>query len=139
MIQSLNRKSQNTPNSKKILIVDDDKAISKILSLLITKMGYSTCIAHDGVTASKCFEEALEIQIPFDLAVIDLHFPGKKNGYEILQGLQKIDGNFKALICTGDTCNPICENCEDYGFVGSIPKPFDFNQLQNIIVSALGM
>jgi DNA-binding response OmpR family regulator len=69
--------------SKKILIVEDEKPLSRALQLKLTSSGFSVKAAYDG-------EEALSILSgeQFDLIVLDLILP-KLTGFEVLEELKK--------------------------------------------------
>ena len=68
---------------KKILVVDDEKPISDIITFNLQKEGYDTLAAFDG-------EEALESFASYqpDLIVLDLMLP-KKDGLEVCREIRK--------------------------------------------------
>jgi diguanylate cyclase (GGDEF)-like protein len=70
---------------ERILIVDDEPDIAKILSLRLEANGYKTAIASNG-------EEALKriLQIPPDLILLDITMP-KMNGLQLKNQLNKED------------------------------------------------
>lgn len=79
-LKFMNRKKKN-----KILIVEDDRFLTKLLSLRLERNGFEVEASFDG-------EEALEKikkQSP-DLIVLDLILP-KKDGFEVLEELKKIN------------------------------------------------
>ncbi len=55
---------------KKIMIVDDDPAITRYLDVLFQDNGFLTCIAEDGITAMDVFKA----EGP-DLITLDLEMP----------------------------------------------------------------
>ncbi|KTT36079.1 XRE family transcriptional regulator, partial [Pseudomonas oryzihabitans] len=55
----------------KILIVDDEPALSEPLEFLLQREGYETAVAADGVTALSKFDS----ENP-DLVLLDLMLPG---------------------------------------------------------------
>jgi DNA-binding response OmpR family regulator len=76
--------------SKKILIVDDDKAITTMVSSLLTGHGYVVLIAHDGL------EGMLQVrQNTPDLILLDIMMP-EINGYDVCSNL-KFDERFKKI------------------------------------------
>ncbi len=68
---------------KRILVVDDSKDMSTIMSEMLVFKGYETVIAHHG-------KEALEIALKEhpDLILLDLNMP-ELNGFEVLRLLRQ--------------------------------------------------
>ncbi len=64
---------------KKILIVEDEIPMAKVLELKLKKAGYLTRVANDGVEALKALGEET-----FDLMLIDMIMP-MKDGFTVLQ------------------------------------------------------
>ena len=70
----------------KILIVDDEVIIARMLELMLTDMGYSIAAqAHSGEEALERAAETLP-----DLALMDINLPGKMDGIETAAHLQRI-------------------------------------------------
>ena len=68
---------------KKILVVDDSSFVRKILSRIISEMGFQVDTASDGEEAlRKAFSE------DYDLITLDIEIPGK-NGIEVLEQIMK--------------------------------------------------
>ncbi|MBJ7450075.1 MAG: SpoIIE family protein phosphatase [Parachlamydiales bacterium] len=74
----------DSTEKEKILVIDDDKDICYLLSLLLTNSGYDVTQAFNGV-------EGLEIAkiIKPDLVITDIEMPGL-DGYQFCAELQKI-------------------------------------------------
>lgn len=77
---------------KKILIVEDDRPISKVLNLKLQHSGFKTTQAFDG-------EEALAFltKEKYDLVLMDLVMP-KKNGFDVLRELKEQGIKAKVII-----------------------------------------
>lgn len=86
-------------NNKKILIVEDDEAISKMLSGAMKKEGFEVLQATDGEQGL-----AMAIKEQPDLILMDVMMP-KMNGLEMLEKLRKDKwgANAKVLILTNLT------------------------------------
>ncbi|MCP4023591.1 MAG: response regulator [Desulfobacteraceae bacterium] len=81
---------------KKILIVDDDPAITKYLDTLFQDNGYETCIAVDGKEALKIFEK----ESP-DLITLDLEMP-EEWGPRFFRKVSKTKGfNTPVIVISG--------------------------------------
>ncbi len=68
---------------KKILIVDDDKQIVEVLSLMLSSHGYQTEKAFDGFEAG-----AKVMQFKPGLMILDLYMPGM-DGFEVCERIKK--------------------------------------------------
>ena len=66
----------------RILLVDDEQPIQKLLSYPLEKDGYEVVPAHDGQEALQAFD-----QQPFDLVVLDIMLP-KVDGLEVCRQLR---------------------------------------------------
>lgn len=58
----------------KILVIEDDRAISELLCMNLEAAGYETVAAYDGEEAQRL----LLWQEDADLAVVDIMLPGKR-------------------------------------------------------------
>ena len=63
----------------KILIVEDEEAISDLIKMSLTKAGYHCEQAMDGLEAADCIENN-----NYDLILLDIMLP-EINGYELLE------------------------------------------------------
>jgi DNA-binding response OmpR family regulator len=118
----------------KILLVDDEPNIRKLLSASLAAMGYQVLVASNG-------EEALELarlECP-DLVLLDLKIP-RLSGWDVLTGL-KADEKLRktpVIIMTG-AANPSDEDkARRIGAVGCLAKPFTPDELMHEINLVLG-
>lgn len=78
--------------SKKILIIDDENALTQALEIKLSRAGFIVRIAYNG-------EEGL-LQLSkevFDLILLDILMP-KIGGFEVLQRLNKLHVNTPVII-----------------------------------------
>ena len=75
-----------TLSKKKVLWVEDDKLLGKILGEAIAKEGFELRLALTGPEAVNI----LETFVP-DVIMVDLYLPGDMNGYDILARVAKDD------------------------------------------------
>ncbi|WP_457624930.1 chemotaxis-specific protein-glutamate methyltransferase CheB [Persephonella sp.] len=103
---------------KKVLIVDDSSVVRKILSQIISQLGYSVDTAKDG-------EEAVEkiLNNDYDLVTLDIHMP-VKNGLEVLKEIKNKKPIRVIVISSYTTENAdITFEALDLGAVTYITKP----------------
>jgi two-component system, OmpR family, response regulator RpaB len=115
---------------KKILIVDDEAMIRRILSTRLVMVGYDVVLAADGVEALEVFKR----EAP-DLIVLDVMMP-KLNGLEVCEDLRKVS-NVPIIMLTalGDVADRIAGlqmGADDY-----LPKPFSPKELEERINAIL--
>ena len=111
----------------RILVMDDDAFIRKVVSPMLKQLGYIPEIvksSHEAVAALKQAEEE-----PFAAVVLDLTIKGGEGGVETLAKLRQIQPQVKALACSGYCNDPVMANYRDYGFDGIIVKPYRLQDL----------
>ena len=75
---------------------------------------------------------------PYDLVFLDLTVPGGMGGLETLEALREIDPDVKAVVASGYINDPAMINYEEVGFVGQLGKPFDLEELSDLVEGVLG-
>jgi diguanylate cyclase (GGDEF)-like protein len=109
----------------RILIVDDDQDIARILRFRLEKKGYDCVLASNGV-------EALEVldNVHPDLVLLDVMMP-KMDGFTACREIRRRNASARIPIImltakagTSDKVNGISEGADDY-----VVKPFEFDEL----------
>ena len=105
----------------KILIVEDEKPISDLIKLSLTKAGYSCKCAYDGEEAADMLDSNV-----FDLVLLDVMLP-KAGGFEVMEyiaplGIPVIFITAKSSVA--DRVKGLRMGAEDY-----IVKPFEVLEL----------
>ena len=118
-------------SKEKILIVDDEKDICKILSTLVKGEGFKPLVASNGTEALKI----IQAEMPA-LLIADIKMPGM-SGMELMQQAKGLDQNLPTILITGhaDTkgaVNAIKEGAHDY-----LAKPFDNSEVMRVVHRAL--
>ena len=78
--------------AKRILLVDDDKNLVKVLKVALKKAGYAVLVAYDGEEALKRIKG-----ITPDLVILDVMMP-KMDGIEVAKYLSTIEGSHRIPI-----------------------------------------
>ena len=120
---------------KRILIIEDDTAICKVVQISLSKLGgYDVLDALSG-------QEGLAIaerEHP-DAIVLDLGMPGM-DGFEVLKRLQAnpFTQSIPVVFLTANAAQVNRRAVAPEGMVGIISKPFDVLTLSNQIAAACG-
>ncbi|RJQ47947.1 MAG: response regulator [Nitrospiraceae bacterium] len=116
---------------KTILIVDDDFSVCKTTARLLSPT-YSTVIASSG-------REALDIinqKKRFDLVLMDMMMP-EIDGLELLKKLRSHNKEMAVIMMSGYFTIDSAIDASNYGAHAYLTKPFDLEQLNKSIKSAL--
>ncbi len=114
---------------KKILIVDDDPGVQKVLVRMLSTNGFRAEVASDG------FEAGVKIvQFKPDLMVLDLYMPGM-DGFEVCKQIKENSktSHIKILAVTGYDTKENKDRIFEVGADGYLVKPVERKTLlQNI-------
>lgn len=117
----------------KVLVMDDQALILELIHDLLKEEGHDAVTVKDGVEAIAAYLKARERDEPFDVVIMDLTIPGGMGGKETIQRLLEIDPNTKAIVSSGYSNDPITSNYKNYGFSAVVAKPFDLDELLQVI------
>ncbi len=115
----------------KILIVDDELNIRRILQMAFEKIGNQVSVAEDAHNALQLLESNT-----FDLVITDVTMPGM-NGYELQKIIHENQPNVPVIIMTAYGTIPQAVAAIRNGAFEYVTKPFDLDQLKKIAASAL--
>ena len=108
---------------EKILVVDDDVSILKVLQMRLESEGYA-------VTAASEIREAKEriAAESFDLALLDLKLDGG-TGIELMKSLREVDPDLPVIILTAHGTIESAVEAMKEGAYSYLTKPFDNREL----------
>ena len=121
----------------KILVVDDEPAIIKILKTFLSKKGFDVVDALGGEKAL----EVLDSNIDFDMLIIDMKMP-KVKGIDVLRRMKDLNKQQPVIILSGSI--DIMKHGNEleslgYGHSEYLIKPIDLEVLLGKIKQALGI
>ena len=130
---------QTKPSSPKhILIMEDEIHVRALERAFLERLGYKVTEAGDGQEAIDRFKEAVLLNNPFDLVILDLTVRHGLGGQLTMEELLKEDSSVKAIIASGYLDEPVMERYNDYGFRGALKKPFSFEEFGEMVKKAIG-
>jgi two-component system OmpR family response regulator len=109
----------------RILIVEDEDALSEGLKFNFEQEGYAVVLAGDGPTALKHFADP---QNPVDLVILDLMLPGM-SGYETCRAIRAIDDLVPILTLSARSLSEDFTLAFDAGTDQYMTKPFKLPEL----------
>ncbi len=120
-----------------VLVVDDEEAVRDVAKSMLDYLGHVSTHVADGAQAVKQFKLAKDSGKPFDLTIIDLTMPGGMSGEEAAKEILRIAPEAKILVSSGYSNNPIMANYREYGFSGAMAKPYQLDELKDIMDNIL--
>jgi len=118
-------------NNSNILIIDDEKAIRKTLSEILSYEGYKIDEAADGEEGLKKLREK-----EFDVVLCDIKMP-KVDGIEFLEKSKDINGDTPIIMISGHGTIETAVEAVKKGAYDYISKPPDLNRLLITIRNAM--
>ena len=111
----------NRSSNKRILIVDDDPQVQKLLTLMLSSKRYETETASSGFEAG-----AKVVKFKPGLIILDLLMP-EMSGFEVCRQIKKVPetSHIKILVLTGYDSKENRERIMEAGADDYIAKPVD--------------
>jgi DNA-binding response OmpR family regulator len=120
-------KSETTRRKTPLLIVDDDKAVRRLLSRIAERAGFDVDSAKDGVQAMEMLDSK-----QYDIAIVDLMMP-RMSGYDLVQKISTLNPRPVVLVATA-LMNGDVASLDDSMVRRVIKKPFDINAVAAALV-----
>jgi CheY-like chemotaxis protein len=123
----------SAPSKKRVLVIDDDPALRRLLSFGLQRAGYETLTAQHG-------GEAMTIvgSVPLDLLLIDLMMP-VIDGFRFLRWLREEAGlAVPALVFTSYEQKDLADEARSRGATDVIRKPLKLPDLLDRVGRLLG-
>jgi DNA-binding response OmpR family regulator len=117
--------------SRSVLVVDDDWRIRELVQLALEESGLAVRTAPDGESAIALMQAERPAAI-----VLDLTLPGA-DGLVVAKAVREVHGeDIPILLVTADGNAPATASA--IGAVGYLAKPFDIDELTQLVEHALG-
>ena len=117
----------------RILVVDDEVKMRRVLEMSLRNMGYEVSQAADGAEAMACFDEA-----PFDLVMTDLNMP-RMDGMQLLRSLRERGEEVPVIVLTAFGSIETAVEAMKLGAADYIIRPFEMDTVELAVTRALAM
>jgi DNA-binding response OmpR family regulator len=116
----------------KILVVDDDPDVLRLLQLTLERDGFKPALAGDGETALRRIEAER-----FDLVLLDVMMP-VMDGWQVLQAVNEMANPPRVIVVSAKAHPADRDRAYSLGAAEYVTKPFPLDALVGIIESVLG-
>ena len=123
-------RKHNFEMPSKVLLVDDEREFVQTLSERLIMRDMGPAVAYDGESALNLIKEDEP-----EVIIVDLKMPGI-DGLEVLRKVKETRPEIEVIILTGHGHEEDRELCMKLGAFAYLQKPFDINELSEIIKKA---
>lgn len=114
----------------RVLVVDDEANLRKVLAAILRKEGYEVAIAENGEVAQAEFEKN-----GADVVITDMVMP-KVGGLELLKSVHAIRPDVPVIIITAHGTVDSAVEAIKAGAFDYITKPFEQSEIQSVVAKA---
>ena len=116
---------------KQIFIVDDDESVCRSLSILLSTYGFTV----GTFTSAEDFFCGVPNDVPGCL-ILDIHMP-KVDGWAVLKRIANSGSKRPVIIASADKAIISCNRALAAGAIGYLQKPFNDQELVDLINNAV--
>jgi len=115
------------PEAKRILVVEDEPDIRRILQIFLTEKGFQVKVADQPARALEILEQG-----PVDLILSDVRMPGM-SGIDLLRCLKQRDPEIELVLMTAYSSVKDAVEAIQLGAADYVEKPIDFRRLERVM------
>ena len=120
----------------RVLIMDDEPDVRKVVKMILTKAGYDVIEAEDGEKAIAAIKEG-ENPLLLSVIICDIRMP-KINGVEAINYFQQQWPRVPLIVLTGFADMKMAIEFLKIGIVDYLVKPVAKEKLMNAVAKAIG-
>jgi two-component system, cell cycle sensor histidine kinase and response regulator CckA len=136
--QKITLESSPLAGRGKILIMDDEPVLRKMIGDMLKYLGYESEAAANGSEALELYRQARQAGSAFDAVILDLTVPGEMGGAEAAEKLHRLDPQVRCIVSSGYSTDPIMAEYQEHGFVAVIAKPYQIAELNEVLIRVIG-
>ena len=118
--------------SERILIIDDEEHIRRMMRLTLEAADYTVAEAGDGIAGVEVFSDGS----PWDVVVLDQRMPGI-DGLETLRRLKDVKPDARVVMATAYASIELAVDAMKLGAADFVRKPMTPETLRNAVAAAL--
>src|SRR5438132_13000618 len=108
----------------RLLVVDDERSMRELLSIVLRREGYDVTLAENGRTAIDALERGR-----YDLLISDIKMPDM-SGVDVLRAAKRIDQDILGIMITAFASADTAIEAMRLGACDYLSKPFDVDLLR---------
>jgi|SoiMethySBSTD1v2_1073268.scaffolds.fasta_scaffold75501_4 EAL domain-containing protein (putative c-di-GMP-specific phosphodiesterase class I)/CheY-like chemotaxis protein len=118
------------PRAPRVLVVDDEPPILRIVDRVLSARGCVTVCCQDGLDAARRLDAS-----DFEVVISDISMPGM-SGIELLRKVREHDLDVPVILMTGAPAIGTAVKAVEFGAFRYLTKPFDLDELGQVVSRA---
>lgn len=129
--------TKDTSGLGRVLVVDDEDNIRKVIRMTLTKAGYDVVEAEDGGKAIEVLRSG-DNPLMVDVITCDIRMP-KVNGMEAIAYFREQFPSIPVVVLTGFPDTGLAVSLLKKGVADYVVKPVESEQLLSVVAKAMAM
>ena len=139
--QALREKLKETKSAqsarRRLLVMDDNEDIRKLLQMYIEQLGFDVTTVSDGQAVLSEYTAALEESRPYRAVIMEVSVRQGWGGNVALMKLKKINPDIKAVAIISEEDDRRIDEYMEEGFQNVLSKPFRLEKIKKILEEIL--
>ncbi|HLG71458.1 MAG TPA: response regulator [Chloroflexota bacterium] len=120
-------------SARRVLLVEDDQAISELMEMVLRSMGLCVDVAHNGRSALELASHSRP-----DLVVLDLGLP-EMYGKTVAARLKRQYNNLPVMLVSALPSSAVAEDAWEVGAFTYMTKPFELDAFTEAVEKGLSL
>jgi two-component system phosphate regulon response regulator OmpR len=113
----------NAPRGTRVLVIDDEALICRLLTMALTGDGYEVETVENAADGRQAFARTT-----YDVLIADLNLPGTR-GYDLAAEARRLNPLLRTIILTGESDTDTDEASREWQVDRVLTKPFQVSDL----------
>ncbi len=127
------RKTATTDKHLRIMVVEDEEILLGITEKTLSYLGHECVPVSSGREAIEMYRQLYKTGTPVDCVIMDLSLADGIGGKESAAVILDMHPGAKIIASSGYANDPVMVDYDDYGFCAAIAKPYEMEELSEII------
>jgi CheY-like chemotaxis protein len=119
---------------KNILLIDDEAALRRHVSMGLMQQGYHTEPCENGMKGLETLETLMKNKMPLGCAIVDVRLPDI-DGLKLLKVIKSYYPGLPVVLITGYGSDNIAKEAKNHMAAAYLEKPFSMEDLTNILAA----
>ncbi|PIE63898.1 MAG: hypothetical protein CSA26_10695 [Desulfobacterales bacterium] len=116
-----------------IMVVEDEEILLAVTEKTLSYLGHECIPVSSGREAIEMYRQLYKTGTPVDCVIMDLSLADGIGGKETAGAIWDMHREAKIIASSGYSNDPLIVNYQDYGFCAAIAKPYEIEELSDII------